>query len=212
MKSLILFLLVFSFDSLADSESQELQEIKFSGTYYTGGPKEIESYEKWWRAEGVLEEEETLADSWQTAHKLEYVGKERFNTRGKSIIYCYEKILDEDREKALVFNPDLKARMYDREGNLLAEDILRDSYPDRRNPLRKHVVAYLPYLKNGDVIIRIIRLEGEEEVLLDELPGIHSHEILKGHDQADRNSNLHIYGHGYKFYPTNEFTKAPCYM
>ena len=212
MKSLILFLLVFSFDSLAGSKSQELQEIKVFGTYYAGGPKEIEDYEKYWRERGVLEEGETLADSPQTAHKLEYVGKERFRIARKPVIYCYEKILDEDREKALVFNPNLKVRMYDREGNLLAEDVLRDEYPDRRNPLRKHVVAYLPYLNNGDVIIRIVRLEGEEEVLLDELPGIHSYETLKGHDQADRDSNLHIYGHGYKFYPINEFTKAPCYM
>ena len=211
MKSLILFLAVFSFDSLAGSGVQGLQEIKIFGTYYAGGLEEIEDYEKYYRERGVLEEGETLADSPQTAHKLEYLGKERFRIAKKPVIYCYEKILDEDREKALVFNPNLRARMYDREGNLLAEDILRDERPGR-DPFLRLTVAYLPYLNNGNVVIRIVRLEGEEEVLLDELPGIHSYETLKEHDQADRNSNLHIYGHGYKFYPTNEFTKAPCYM
>ena len=84
MKSLILFLVVFSFDSWAISGFQELQEIKIFGDYYPGGPKEIEHYEKYWREHGVLKEGETLADSWQTAHKLEYLGKERFRSRQKN--------------------------------------------------------------------------------------------------------------------------------
>ena len=71
-----------------------------------------------------MKEGETLADSWQTAHMLEDLGKERF--KNSRVVYCHEKILDIDRESAIVFNPNLRARMYDREGNLLAEDILRD--------------------------------------------------------------------------------------
>ena len=225
MKSLILFLVAFSFDSLAmswfESKPRELQEIKFSGTYYPGGPEEIERTERYYREHGVLEEGETLADKPQLAHKLEYLGKERFRIgrNRRPIIYCYEKILDEDRESAPVFNPNLRARMYDREGNLLAEDTLRDRYPDR-DPFLRLTVAYLPYLNNGDVIIRIVRLEGDEEVLLYEQKGdsIHSHETLKLHHQADRNSNLHLYGAGYKFYETpwtpeaHWLPKVPCYM
>ena len=208
MKSLILFLVVFSFDSLAVSGVQELQEIKIFGDYYAGDPKEIEDSERYYRERGFLEEGETLADKPQTAHMLENLGKERFRIGKKSMIYCYEKILDldEDRESAPVFNPDLRARMYDKEGNLLAEDVLRDGNPGR-SPFAKHTVAYLPYLKNGDVIIRIVRLEGEKEVLLYERTGIYSHEILKEHDQSD----LHAYGYAYKFYPTNELIKIPCY-
>ena len=130
------------------------------------------------------------------------------------MIYCYEKILDEDRESAIVFNPNLRARVYDREGNLLAEDTLRDGNPGR-NPFAKHIVAYLPYLRNGDVTIRIVRLEGEEEVILYERDdGVYSHERLKRHDQSD----LHGYGYAYRFYETSWtperhwLPKVPCYM
>ena len=135
MKSLILILVVYSFDSLAMSwlvrEPKELKEIKLSGDYYPGNSEDKESFTT-----------------------------ERFNT-----VYCYKEILDEDREKAIVLNPNLRMRMYDREGNLLAEDVLRDRGPGEHFPSRS-VVAYLPYLNNGDVSIRIVHLEGDREVLI----------------------------------------------
>ena len=203
MKSLILFLIVFSFNFLAISGAQELQEIKIRGSYYPGGPEEIENVANFYRMIGTLKEEETLADSSQTAHKLEYLGKERFKINKKSIIYCYEKILDEDRETAPVLDPNLRARMYDKEGNLLAEDTLRDKDPSRRDPFLRLTVVYLPYLNNGDVIIRIVRLKGEEEVLLYEREwGVYSHERLKEHDESYH--ALHGYGYAYKFYPKNQ--------
>ncbi|MDE0118493.1 MAG: hypothetical protein OXM55_00605 [Bdellovibrionales bacterium] len=207
MKSLVLFLFVFSFDSWAmswfRSEPQELQEIKIYGNYHPGGPEEIEDSERYYREHGRLEEGETLADIPRFAHKMKYLGKERFRTGRdwKPITYCYEKILDEDREKATVIDPNLRARMYDKEGNLLAEDTLRDGNPERKDPFLRSAVAYLPYLRNGDVILRIVRLEGDEEVILYEFLEIRSHETLKAHHWADRNSNIHIYGSGYKFYP-----------
>ena len=216
MKSLILFLVVFSFDSLAMSgKPKELQEIKIFGDYHPGGPKEIERSERFYREHGVLEEGQTLADSWQTAHMLEDLGKERFKIGKKSIIYCYGKILDEDRETAPMFDPNLRARMYDREGNLLAEDILKDRKSERKDPFLRLTVAYLPYLRNGNVTIRIVRLEGDEEVILYERDNdIYSHERLKRHDQSD----LHGYGYAYRFYETpwtperHWLPKVPCYM
>ena len=165
--------------SWVDSTPKELQEIKIYGDYYPGGPEEIEDSERYYRERGFLKEGETLADKPQTAPMLEYLGKERFRIGKKSIIYCYEKILDEDRESAPVFDLNLRARMYDREGNLLAEDTLRDRDPTRRDPFLRLTVAYLPYLNNGDVIIRIVRLEGDEEVLVYEQDGVYSHEPLK---------------------------------
>ena len=215
MKSLILFLFVFSFDSWAMSRKpKELQEIKIFGDYYPGGPEEIERSERYYRERGFLEEGETLADKPQLAHKLEYLGKERFRVGKKSMIFCYEKILDEAREAAIVFNPNLRARMYDREGNLLAEDTLRDDKPGL-DPFLRSTVAYLPYLRNGDVTIRIVRLKGEEEVILYERDdGVYSHERLKRHDQSD----LHGYGYAYRFYETSWtperhwLPKVPCYM
>ncbi|MDE0119395.1 MAG: hypothetical protein OXM55_05245 [Bdellovibrionales bacterium] len=68
--------------------------------------------------------------------------KERFTTNRFNTVYCYEEILDEDREKAIVLNPNLRVRMYDREGNLLAGDALRDRGHGEHFPSRS-VVAYL---------------------------------------------------------------------
>lgn len=206
-----LILIAFSVNSLAMSlltdkpeelhDVLELHEIKFFGDYFAGDPGEIERSEKYYREAGVLKEGESLADSWQTAHKLEYLGKERFDTSSKPLIYCYNKISDEDRESALVFNPNLRARMYDENENLLAEDILRDSHPGR-DPFVKLTVAYLPYLKNGDVIIRVIRLEKEGEVVLYELKGLNSHENLQAQEH-----NRNPYG-----YRLDKHEKTPCYM
>ena len=159
--------------------TRQLREIRVSGTYFSGDPKEIESTEEYYRKEGVLKEGETLADSRQTRHFLEYVGKERLDVRYRRVTYCYGKISDENRESAVVFNLDLRARMYDGEGNLLAEDVLRDSRPGRDRFL-KFIVAYLPYLNDGDVAIRFVRLEGDKEIVLRELKGLPSYEdILK---------------------------------
>ncbi len=224
MKSLILILVVFSFDSLAMSwfprEPKELKEIKLSGSYYPGGQGEIERTERYYREHGRLKEGQTLADI-HLAHKLEYLGKERFRTGRdwKPIIYCYGEILDEDRETAPVIDPNLRARMYDQDGNLLAEDTLRDREdPATRDPFIRLTVAYLPYLKNGDVTIRIVRLKEEEEVILYEFLGVRSHENLKAHDRTGWNSNIHVYGSGYKLYkkawtPERHWLpKVPCYM
>ena len=130
MKIFILFLFVFSFDPLAESEVKELQEIKIYGDYHAEDPEEIKDIERYYFEEGVLEEGETLADKEELAFKLEYLGKERF--RNSMVVYCHEKILDIDRESAIVFNPNLRARMYDREENLLAEDVLRDGFPEEQ--------------------------------------------------------------------------------
>ncbi|MDE0518995.1 MAG: hypothetical protein OXH36_05530 [Bdellovibrionales bacterium] len=222
MKSLILFLVVFSFNSLAMSwferEPQEIQEIKIYGNYHPGGPEEIEDSERFYREHGRLEEGETLADIPGLVY--DYLGKERFRTgrNWKSIIYCYGEILDEDRELAPVIDPNLRARMYDQEGNLLAEDTLRDGKPELKDPFSRLTVTYLPYLRNGDVTIRIVRLEEDEEVLLYEFLEIRSHETLKAHNRTGWNSNIHLYGTGYKFYrkawtPERHWLpKVPCYM
>ena len=164
-------------------EPKELREIKVYGTYYSGDPKEIEDIEEYYRKRGVLKEGESLADIPYLAHKLVYLGKERLRIRSRPVIYCYGRISDEDRESAVVFNTDLRARMYDREGNLLAEDVLRDRIPGR-HPFAKFTAAYLPYLKNGDVVLRFVRLEKGEEIVFYELKSLHSHEYLLEHERS----------------------------
>ena len=187
MKSLILFFVFYSFNSLAMSwfigEPRELLEMKIDGVYYPGGPEEIEYYEKLYREDGDIKDGETLADIPGIGY-YNY-GKERFRMNPKTGIFCYEKILDEDRETATVIDPNLRARIYDREGTLLAEDILRDREdPATRHPFIRLTVAYLPYLNNSDVILRIVRLKGEEEIVLYEIEDMdfYAHELLKERD------------------------------
>ena len=212
---ILAFLSITSFPYLDKTKeyldmTKELLDIKVYGTYYSGDPKEIEDNEKYWRKEGVLKEGETLADSWQTAHFLEFLGKERFKTRLRPLIYCYGKIMDEDRESAVVFNPDLRARMYDREGNLLAEDVLRDRLPGR-HPFAKFTVAYLPYLKDGDVAIRFVQLEGDKEIVLRELKGLRSYENFLKHR---RNQNPLPGGYSVRQYGywLQKYNNTYCYV
>ena len=197
----VLLLFVYSFNSFAMSwfinEPKELLEMKIDGTYYPGGPEEIEDYERYYRERGLLKEGETLADlPTRFAHKLKYLGKERFRMNGRSMTFCYEKIMDEDREKATVIDPNLRARIYDKEGNLLAEDILRDRKPESYHPFPASTVAYLPYLNNSDVILRIVRLKGEEEIVLYEIEDMdfYAHELLKERDlYRHLDSKAHIF-------------------
>ena len=205
---ILAFLSITSFSYLDKTKeysnpTKELREIKVYGIYFSGDPKEIEDTEEYYRKRGTLKEGETLADSWQTAHKLEYLGKERFHISSTPMIYCYGKITDKHRESAVVFNPDLRARMYDRKGKLLAEDVLRDSHPGR-DRFAKLTVTYLPYLENGDVAIRFVRLEGDKEIVLRELEGLFSHENLQ---EQERSKGRYRYGLYY-----SEDQKTFCYM
>ena len=129
--------------------------------------------------------------------------KELFN-HSKSREYCYNKTKIVDRKP--VFKDNLKARLYDKEGNLLTEDFLRlwnpenydeegrysEDYLKKRNytppgviprPIftpeegilsLRGVISYLPYDEEG-YEIRIVRLEGRKEVILED-SGLISHQ------------------------------------
>ncbi|MCY3830749.1 MAG: hypothetical protein OXF89_16605 [Rhodospirillaceae bacterium] len=209
--ALFVALLVLPVDSPAKSRQKgmlrELREIKFYGSYYAADPLEIKLTEEYYRKRGVIREGESLADSPQLKHKLEYLGKERFRTSRRPLVYCYGKILDKDRKSAIVFDPDLRVRMYDRVGNLLAEDVLRDngspenrkSFLERRDNLRL-TVAYLPYFRNGDVILRVVRLKGEKEIVLDELKGLNSLEDLQNQELRHKPYGWRLGSVGYRLY------------
>ena len=198
---ILAFLSITSFYLDPTKELKELREIKVYGTYYSGDLKEIEDIEEYYRKRGVLKEGESLADIPYLAHKLVYLGKERLRIRSRPVIYCYGRISDEDRESAVVFNTDLRARMYDREGNLLAEDVLRDRIPGR-HPFAKFTAAYLPYFKNGDVVLRFVRLEKGEEIVFYELKSLHSHEYLLEHERSKD-------PYGYRLH---KYNKTYCHM
>ena len=75
--------------------------------------------------------------------------------------YCYNET--EEENKNPVFNKNLRARLYDREGNLLSEDFLR--WDGRSIPKSQSVISYLPYRDEG-YKIHVVRLKGKREVIL----------------------------------------------
>ena len=77
--------------------------------------------------------------------------------------YCYNET--DENDKKPVFRKNLKARLYDKEGNLLSEDFLR--WGGRTIPESQNVISYLPYHDNG-YKIRVVKLEGKKEVILNE--------------------------------------------
>ena len=177
--------------------NKDLKEIIFRGTYYPENPGELEEIEKDYRERGLLKKGETLKEKYP----------DLFNKRGKELFkhsssreYCYNKTKIVDRKP--VFKDNLKARLYDKEGNLLSEDFLRLWNPENYDEegrysedyLRRQyyappgaletpehlrmtpeegilslrtVISYLPYDERG-YKIRIVRLEGRKEVIIDD--------------------------------------------
>ena len=92
--------------------------------------------------------------------------------------YCYW--IKEDKES--VFRENLKARLYDKEGNVLAEDYLRcDRYLDKTKTCHTYdqpsLNFYLPYSKKA-YKVKVVKKEGEEEIVLNELE-LFSYEEIK---------------------------------
>ena len=69
--------------------------------------------------------------------------------------FCYDKITDKDA----VFDKNLKARLYDKAGNLLAEDFIRSDDTDRKKPIFR---VYFTYHDNSE--IRLVKLEDGKEI------------------------------------------------
>ena len=88
------------------------------------------------------------------------IGKERFFYTED--MYCYNA----KSNKEPVFNKNLKARLYDKEGNLLSEDFLRWDGP--LSPELQGVISYIPYHNEGHNIL-IVSLKEKKEVILEDL-------------------------------------------
>ena len=113
-----------------------LKEIVFHGTYYPENPEELEEIKRDYRERGLLKKGETLKEKYPD---LLDDGDENFIYSGMR--YCYNKIKTEDRKP--VFKDNLKARLYDKEGNLLTEDFLRLWYPDKYDKEGRYSEDYL---------------------------------------------------------------------
>ena len=113
---------------------------------------------------------ETLEEALKTRYS--HVGKERFHySRYRE--YCYNET--EEKGTNPVFNKNLRARLYDREENLLSEDFLRQD--GRSIPGSQSVISYLPYLDEG-YEFRVVRLKGKKEIVLKQIE-IYTQEELR---------------------------------
>ena len=166
--SLAVFILVIlSFSNLSSGSAlvvpvifpdKELEEIVVWGSYQPADPGRVKAIEEEYRRIGVLKEGESFEEKHPEALTAD---EERFMWSGEK--YCYEK----KKNKEPVFDKRFRARLYDRRGKLLSEDFLRFLRPVEVHDLFSvvSIVSYIPYRKEGHRY-RIVRLEGEKEVIL----------------------------------------------
>ncbi len=113
--------------------------------------------------------------------------KEKFEYKGSNPCYYVKK-----PKKGDILDKNLRARLYDKDGNILTEDFLRvwDTYDKYFR-----VISYLPYDDNGHEI-RIVRLKDNQEVTLETIEFL-SESQLKELDGGGR-LNITI-NHGWYF-------------
>ena len=141
--------------------NKSVQEIRFVG---------------WYRPEPIAEEQKNLMlhykECIKEAGKFEenpdihcdrMVFRKKPRLRFEAEQYCYES-----EHKTPVFNKNLKARLYDKEENVLAEDYLRclssDLCHTKSSPM---LIFYLPYFEKADKV-QVIKIQGAKEILLNE--------------------------------------------
>ena len=136
---------------------KDLKEIIIHGIY---APEDEEITKKIKRElrEGNLTEIDRRAKERLLSDK---VGDEGFGY--SSLMYCYNKTREEDKETIL--NKNIRVRLYDEEDNLLSSAYLRSESEFIHNS--QSVIIYLPYHKKGSKY-KVIRFEGRKEVFIGE--------------------------------------------
>ena len=187
---------------------KEIAEIFIYGHYTPKDPSRLERLKREIIEEGWVKDGESFEEKY--SHFLDE-GDESFTFSGGN--YCYNKTKTKDKKSVPHHNLILKARLYDKKGNLLEEDFLRLSSPERYDEEGKYseeylkkrywsppgglvipeerrdtpedgilelrsMEAYLPYNKAG-YEIRIVRLEGEKEIILVKLGAMTKTELRK---------------------------------
>ncbi len=133
-----------------------LRQIVLSGYYVPEDEKEFEKSEEHYRTWGYLEEGESFKESSLYGGE----GKERYGGKRK---YCHKETDPDDEGYTVIFNPNLRARLYDKEWNLLTEDYLRSSQPEMYTPFTWRVRSYVPYHPEA-YYLRVVRLVENKEV------------------------------------------------
>ena len=136
--SVLFAILLFSCSCLRkkqpDFPKKELEEIITYGWYLPADPRRLEKLKQQMIEGRDLKEGEIFEKKYP--HYLDY-GDEKFNFSGRS--YCYNK----EKNKKAIYREDLRIRLYDKNGNLLAEDFLRLEFPENYDEEGRYSEAYM---------------------------------------------------------------------
>lgn len=156
-------------DPLPELPDKELEEISIEGVYFHGDSKE-ERERKLENREAVENEcPPSVPDSWYDEEEGEWLETHCSDLRRRNKIketyfqyviweHCYQK-----KEKTRpVFDKNVLFRLYDEEGNKLAEDHLRIEHEGRSFV---SLLAYLPYMKSA-YETRVVRIVENKEIVL----------------------------------------------
>ena len=114
----------------------ELKQILIRGSYYPENPEEVKEIEEEYREEGRLKEGEILQEKYPWTHDI---GKEKYHHT--DVYYCYNAVKIKDRERCHKEN--FRVRVYDKEGEIIAEDCLKLEYPEKYDEEGKFSEEYL---------------------------------------------------------------------
>ena len=128
---------------------KDLKEIIIRGKYVPEDKERVKEYERDMRERGRIEAWESFEEKYP--HLLDK-GDENFIHSER--MYCY----NETSRKEPVFDKNLRARLYDKKGNLLSEDFLR--WDGALLPEFQSVVVYIPYHHEG-YKIHIVNFKGK---------------------------------------------------
>ncbi len=140
----------------------ELKEIIVWGFYTRESEQEVQDAHddlKWYLKEG-----QSVVEKFPHLN----LGEEKYNRSGQR--FCDHVTDEETKKKYPIINPNLRVRLYDREGDVLSEDFARDEFPKNTDEMsyRWHVIAHVPYHEEGHSL-RLVRLEDGKEILLEQL-------------------------------------------
>ena len=158
--SILFIVTVFSCSCEGDTSirssfpEKDLEEIIIYGYYQYKNPNRLEEFKKEVIRQGRLKSGESFEEKYP---EFLNIGDEKFKYSFTE--YCYKKT---SRNKESVFKDNFKARLYDKENNLLAEDSLRLKSDEKDSP---SVIAYLSYHNAGHEVRVIKIVEGKETFL-----------------------------------------------
>ena len=103
---------------------KELKQILIRGNYYLENSEEVKEIEEDYRKRGKLKEGETLKEKYPWMYDI---GKEKYYHT--NVYYCYNEVKTKDRQRCHKEN--FRVRVYDKQGQMIAEDCWRLESPER---------------------------------------------------------------------------------